>query len=71
MRVPKAAAALDNRIRLEGGANVLVPAQAAGVRRYLRQSVAFCAIPGPGALEWIVDTKGRDSVPSRVGKAAG
>src|SRR5690242_86303 len=44
----KAAAALNNRIRLEGGANVLAAAQAAGVRRYLRQSVAFYAIPGPG-----------------------
>ena len=43
-----AAAALNNRIRLEGGANVLAAAQAAGVRRYLRQSVAFWAIPGPG-----------------------
>src|SRR3954470_634244 len=43
-----AAAALNNRIRLEGGANVLAAAQAAGVRRYLRQSIAFYAIPGPG-----------------------
>jgi nucleoside-diphosphate-sugar epimerase len=43
-----AAAALNTRIRLEGGANVLAAAQAAGVRRYLRQSVAFYAIPGPG-----------------------
>ena len=42
------AATLNNRIRLEGGANVLTAAQAAGVRRYLRQSVAFYAIPGPG-----------------------
>jgi nucleoside-diphosphate-sugar epimerase len=44
----KAAAALNNRIRLEGGANMLAAAQTAGVRRYLRQSVAFYAIPGPG-----------------------
>jgi len=43
-----AAAALNTRIRLEGGANVLAAAQAAGVRRYLRQSVAFYAIPGSG-----------------------
>src|SRR5689334_90821 len=42
----RAASALNNRIRLEGGANVLAAAQAAGVRRYLRQSVAFYAIPG-------------------------
>jgi nucleoside-diphosphate-sugar epimerase len=46
-----AAAALNNRIRLEGGANVLAAAQAAGVRRYLRQSVAFEAIPGPGLAD--------------------
>ena len=46
-----AAAALNNRIRLEGGANVLAAAQAAGVRRYLRQSVAFDAIPGPGLAD--------------------
>ena len=48
-----AAAALNNRIRLEGGANVLAAAQAAGVRRYLRQSVAFYAIPGPGLADEI------------------
>jgi nucleoside-diphosphate-sugar epimerase len=41
-----AAAPFNTRIRLEGGANVLAAAQAAGVRRYLRQSVAFYAIPG-------------------------
>ena len=46
-----ASAALNNRIRLEGGANVLAAAQAAGVRRYLRQSVAFYAIPGPGLAD--------------------
>jgi nucleoside-diphosphate-sugar epimerase len=46
-----AAAALNNRIRLEGGANVLAAAQAAAVRRYLRQSVAFEAIPGPGLAD--------------------
>ena len=43
-----AAGALNRRIRLEGGANVLAAAQAAGARRYLRQSVAFFAVPGPG-----------------------
>jgi 2-alkyl-3-oxoalkanoate reductase len=47
----RAAAALNNRIRLEGGANVLAAAQAAGVRRYLRQSVAFYAIPSPGLAD--------------------
>ena len=46
-----AAAALNNRIRLGGGANVLAAAQAAGVRRYLRQSVAFYAILGPGLAD--------------------
>jgi nucleoside-diphosphate-sugar epimerase len=46
-----AAAPLNNRIRLEGGANVLAAAVAAGVRRYLRQSVGFYAIPGPGLAD--------------------
>src|SRR5205814_10347951 len=46
-----AAGALNNRIRLEGGANVLAYALAAGVRRYLRQSIALCAVPGPGVAE--------------------
>jgi nucleoside-diphosphate-sugar epimerase len=46
-----AAAALNHRIRLEGGANMLAAALAAGVRRYLRQSIAFYAIPGPGLAD--------------------
>src|ERR687886_100660 len=46
-----AAADLNTRIRLEGGANVLAAAQAAGVRRYLRQSIAFWAIPGTGLAD--------------------
>jgi len=46
-----AAAPFNRRIRLEGGANVLAAAQAAGVRRYLRQSVAFYAIPGSGLAD--------------------
>ena len=46
-----ASAALNNRIRLEGGANVLTAALAAGVRRYVRQSIAFWAIPGPGLAD--------------------
>ena len=46
-----AAAVLNHRIRLEGGANVLAAAQAAGVRRYLRQSIAFWAVPGPGLAD--------------------
>jgi nucleoside-diphosphate-sugar epimerase len=45
------AAAFNRRIRLEGGANVLAAAQAAGVRRYLRQSIAFWAVPGPGLAD--------------------
>ena len=47
----QAAAPLNTRIRLEGGANVLAAARAAGVRRYLRQSIAFWAIPGPGLAD--------------------
>ena len=46
-----ATAAFNSRIRLEGGANVLAAAQAAGVRRYLRQSIAFWAVPGPGLAD--------------------
>ena len=46
-----AAAAFNDRLRLEGGANVLAAAQAAGVRRYLRQSIAFWAAPGPGLAD--------------------
>jgi 2-alkyl-3-oxoalkanoate reductase len=46
-----AAAPLNTRIRLEGGANVLAAAQAAGVRRYLMQSIAFWAIPGTGLAD--------------------
>jgi 2-alkyl-3-oxoalkanoate reductase len=46
-----AAAPLNTRIRLEGGANVLAAAEAAGVRRYVRQSIAFWAIPGPGLAD--------------------
>jgi len=46
-----AASALNTRLRLEGGANVLAAAQAAGVRRYLRQSIAFWAAPGPGLAD--------------------
>ena len=44
-----AAAAFNTRLRLEGGANVLAAAQAAGVRRYLRQSIAFWAFL---VLDW-------------------
>ena len=47
----KAAASLNHRIRLEGGANVLGAAQVAGVRRYLMQSIAFWAVPGPGLAD--------------------
>jgi 2-alkyl-3-oxoalkanoate reductase len=47
----KAAATLNKRIRLEGGANVLAAAQATGVRRYLMQSIAFWAVPGAGLAD--------------------
>ena len=46
-----ASAALNNRLRAEGAANVLAAAQASGVRRYLRQSIAFWAVPGPGLAD--------------------
>lgn len=46
-----AAAEFNTRIRLAGGANVLAAAQAAGVRRYLRQSIAFWAVPGSGLAD--------------------
>jgi nucleoside-diphosphate-sugar epimerase len=46
-----AAAPFNARLRLEGGANVLEAARAAGVRRYLRQSIAFWAVPGPGLAD--------------------
>lgn len=46
-----AAASFNHRIRLEGGANVLAAAKVASVRRYLRQSIAFFATPGPGLAD--------------------
>ena len=46
-----AAASLNTRLRLEGGGNVLAAAAAAGVRRYLRQSIAFWAVPGVGLAD--------------------
>src|SRR6185369_12623996 len=45
------AAAFNRRVRLEGGANLLAAARAAGVGRYLRQSVAFWAAPGDGLAD--------------------
>ena len=47
----RAAAPFNARLRLEGGANVLAAAKTAGVRRYLRQSIAFWAVPGPGLAD--------------------
>ena len=47
----RAAAPLNTRIRLEGGANVLAAAHASGVRRYLRQTIGFWAVPGPGLAD--------------------
>jgi 2-alkyl-3-oxoalkanoate reductase len=46
-----AAADFNTRIRVEGGANVLAAAQAAGVRRYLMQSIGFWAAPGLGLAD--------------------
>jgi nucleoside-diphosphate-sugar epimerase len=47
----QAAAAFHTRLRLEGGANVLAAALDAGVRRYVRQSIAIWAIPGSGLAD--------------------
>jgi nucleoside-diphosphate-sugar epimerase len=46
-----ATAALNTRIRSEGGGNVLAAAKAAGVRRFLKQSMAFWGIPGAGLAD--------------------
>jgi len=46
-----AAAGFNTRLRLEGGANLLAAAQAAGSRRYVRQSIAFRATPGAGLAD--------------------
>lgn len=46
-----AATALDHRTRKEGGANLQMAAQAAGVRRYLLQSSAFWYAPGVGLAD--------------------
>jgi 2-alkyl-3-oxoalkanoate reductase len=46
-----AATALDHRTRREGGANLQMAAQAAGVRRYLLQSSAFWYAPGVGLAD--------------------
>jgi nucleoside-diphosphate-sugar epimerase len=44
----RASAALHNRVRLEGGANVQKAAIEAGVARYIAQSSAFWCEPGEG-----------------------
>jgi 2-alkyl-3-oxoalkanoate reductase len=46
-----AATPINDRLRLEGGANVLAAASAARVRPYLRQSIAFWAVPGSGLAD--------------------
>lgn len=46
-----ATAALNTRIRSEGGGNVLAAAKAAGVRRFLKQSMAFWGIPSTGLAD--------------------
>ncbi|HEY9622518.1 MAG TPA: NAD(P)-dependent oxidoreductase [Crinalium sp.] len=43
--------ALNIRIRSEGGGNVLAAAKAAGVCRFLKQSMAFWGIPGAGLAD--------------------
>ncbi|MGF1568858.1 MAG: NAD-dependent epimerase/dehydratase family protein [Nodosilinea sp.] len=47
----RAAAEPNNRVRREGGANVLAAAQAVGVQRYIVQSIAFWAAPGAGLAD--------------------
>jgi nucleoside-diphosphate-sugar epimerase len=44
-------AGLDERTRRQGGANLQVAAQAAGVRRYIMQSSAFWYAPGEGLAD--------------------
>jgi nucleoside-diphosphate-sugar epimerase len=43
--------AANDRLRIEGMANVLAAARAAGARRYVAQSIAFVAAPGEGAAD--------------------
>jgi nucleoside-diphosphate-sugar epimerase len=64
----RAAAVTNTRIRLEGGTNVLDAAQAAGARRYLRQSIAFWAVPGHGLAD--EETPLAVNAPSAVGADA-
>ncbi|CAM5187003.1 2-alkyl-3-oxoalkanoate reductase [Castellaniella defragrans] len=47
----RASAAAHNRVRVEGGQNVQTAAIAAGVKRYVAQSSAFWAEPGPGLCD--------------------
>ena len=47
----QAAAAVDHRVRREGGANLQAAAQVAGARRYLLQSCAFWYEPGNGLAD--------------------
>ncbi|HEY8562556.1 MAG TPA: NAD(P)-dependent oxidoreductase [Pyrinomonadaceae bacterium] len=46
-----AAAPFNTRLRLDGGANVLAAALATGVRRFVRQSIAFWGVPGQGLAD--------------------
>lgn len=46
-----ATAALNKRIRIEGGGNVLKAAQAMDVKRYLMQSIAFWGVPSSGLAD--------------------
>ena len=66
----KAAYAANNRARGEGGRNLLAAARAAGVERYVAQSVAFFYRPTgePGRRD--EDTPLRTDAPGIVGEAA-
>lgn len=57
-----------NRVRAEGGANLMQAALAAGARRYVTQSIAFLYAPEG---EWIKDEQGRpyEDAPAPFGEA--
>jgi nucleoside-diphosphate-sugar epimerase len=62
----RTAAERDRRVRVEGGANVLKAACAAGVKRYLLQSTGFFYAPGKGlAVE--TDALASDATPAVAG----
>src|ERR1700730_113580 len=63
----KAAAERDNRVRREGGVNLLASMRESGVRRYVLQSSGFWYAPGPG----LADESSPLAVDASPGVAAG